>query len=554
MAAAVKPRVRVSTDGVVLGAYNDRGAYIPAGRSRRDAARHDIHEMAGWNPGVSWGGSDPLGDRNTILGRARDLDANNGWINAGLDRRVEAVIGESIQLSAQPAHQILGRDINWRMAWAADVQVRYRLWANDIERRCDARQRLTIGQIARLAYLGYIRDGEATAEIRDDTRGLTNTTNVLLLDPERVSQPDGSIEGPRLRGGIAYDVNGAPEGYWVRSRHPNDPSPQAEAFRWDYVPVRGPTGRARFLHVFNPRRAEQLRGISRLAEAMVPAKMVDRVDRAEVAAALKSAIFSFFIKSPGTTDDLAAMLAPSGSDSATEGWIDEYLGYRSKNRPVVDGAQVNVLYPGEDIVTPERSSPNTNYPEFVRFVLQKIAGSLGISYPQLSQDWEGINYSSARTLLNEMWRSFLQDRKFFCQSFLTPIYAAWLEVEVANGDVKVPGGPANFYRRKTANCMAEWIGPGKGSVDPNKEADAANKDTAAGRTSTIEHILERGRDPADVLAEEFAYQAMRGGMDLPPLNHNLKANDTAASSNGDGTGDPTEDEPTAPRGKQEQTQ
>lgn len=550
----MKPRIRVSTDGVVLGAYNGSGALVPISRARRDAARHDIHELAGWNPGVSWGGSDPLGDRNTILGRARDLDSNNGWINAGLDRRVEAVIGESIQLSAQPAHQVLGRDIQWRMAWAANTQVRYRVWANDIDRRCDARKRLSIGQIARLAYLGYIRDGEATAEIRDDDRGLPNTTNVLLIEPERVSHPQdrGLTESARLRNGIAYDENGAAEGYWVKSRHANDPNPEADRFRWDYVPARGPTGRARFIHVFSPRRAEQLRGISRLAEAMVPAKMVDRVDRAEVAAALKSAIFSLFIKSPGTTDDLAAMLAPAGSDSDSLGWVDEYLDYRKTNRPVVDGAQVNVLYPGEDVVTPERSSPNTNYPEFVRFVLQKIAGSLGISYPQLSQDWEGINYSSARTLLNEMWRSFLQDRTFFCQSFLTPIYAAWLEVEVALGEIKVPGGPANFYRYKTAICMAEWIGPGKGSVDPNKEADANNKDTAAGRVSTIECIRERGRDPDDVLAEELAYNAKREAMGLGELNHNLKANDTAAASQGDGTGDPTQDEPTGGRRSQQE--
>lgn len=53
-------------------------------------------------------------------------------------------------------------------------------------------------------------------------------------------------------------------------------------------------GRARFVHVFAPRRIEQNVGISKLAE---------------VNAALKSAIFSLFIKAPGTSDDVAAMLA-----------------------------------------------------------------------------------------------------------------------------------------------------------------------------------------------------------------------------------------------------
>lgn len=521
------------------------------GRDGRDAARRDISELRGWTPRVGWGGSMSTGDADLILGRARDLDENNGWINGGLDRRVESVIGGQIKLSAQPVYSLLGRDINWRMKWARSVQARFRVWANDIERRCDARQTLSFGAMAKLAYLTYIRDGECAAEIRDNDRGITNTTNVLLIAPERISHPTdrGLMEGPRLRRGIEYDANGAPIAYYISSRHPSDPSPTVERLSWDCVPARGPTGRAKFVHVFSPRRVEQMRGISRLAEAMVPSKMVDRVDRAEVAAALKSAIYSFFIKSPGTTDDLAEALAPGSEGAANDAWIEPYLDFRERSPVAVDNASVVQLFPGEDVVTPDRTSPNSNYPDFVRFVLQKIAGSMGLSYPQLSSDWSGINYSSARALLNEMWRSFLEDRHFFTQAFLTPFYAAWLEVEIANGDVKVPGGPAAFYRNKTAICMAEWIGPGRGTVDPLKEANGNNLDTAAGRTSTIEHILERGRDPDDVLAEEAFYEAARADMGLAPVNHNIKAATDAAEAEGagseedrDGDGQPNEDQ------------
>lgn len=512
-----------------MGMIGKMGAALTAARSamlgsnQRDAARRDISEMRGWSKRPGFAGTVSPGDIDLILGRARDLDENNGWINGGLDRRVEAVIGGRIQLSAQPVYSLLGRDINWRMDWSRKVQARFKVWANDIERRCDARQRLTFGAMAKLAYLTYLRDGEAAAEIRDDDRGLTNPTNVMLIEPERISTPDyrAHEEGPVLRNGVRMDANGAAIGYYVRSGHPDDPHAALSATRWDYIPARGGTGRAKFVHVFSPRRVEQMRGISRLAEAMVPSKMVDRIDRAELAAALKSAIYSFFIKSPGTTSDLEEALAP-GSEQAGDGWIDDYLDYRGRNPVMVDNASVVHLLPDEDVVQPNRNSPNSNYPDFVRFVLQKIASSMGLSYPQLSQDYAGINYSSARTLLNEIWRGLLEDRVFFTQAFLTPIYAAWLEWEVANGDIKIPGGPANFYRNKTAICFAEWIGPGRGSVDPNKEADAANKDTAAGRTSTIEHILERGRDPDDVLAEEAFYQAARGDMGLGPVNHNIK--------------------------------
>lgn len=510
------------------------------GNTRRDAGRSDIPETNGWRPMPGFAGADAYGERETILGRARDLDKNNGWINGGLDRRVESVIGGSIRLSAQPAIELLNRDYEWRMKWTGDVQARFKVWGNDIARRCDARQQLTFGQIAKLAYLTYIRDGECAAEIRDSRRGLPNTTNVLLFEAERISTPSGRAteEGPLLRNGIAFDVNGAATGYWVRLRHPSDYTGRPVLDSWQFVPRFGKTGRHKLLHVFSPRYAEQNRGVSRLAEAMVPARMMDRVDRAEVQAALKSAVLSFFIKSPGTVEELEQALAPTGKDElAGLTWLDDYLDYRTDHPVRMDGANIVHLLPEEDVVTPDRSSPNSNYPMFARFVLQKIAGSLGISYPQLSQDWSGINYSSARALLNELWRSFMEDRQFFTQAFCTPVYAAWLEVEVANGDVKIPGGPLNFYRSKTAITMAEWIGPGRGSVDPLKEANAANLDTAAGRTSTVAQILESGRDPSDVLAEETWYLDERVRRGLAEPNHNVKADVPSQDEGGAMAGD-----------------
>jgi len=529
--------------------------FFPGGGQRRDAARHDLTEFSGWAPGMRFAGASRDYGLDTILGRSRDLDENNGWINAGLDRRVESVIGVNIRLSAQPKYELLGRDYAWRMKWTGITQARFDVWGNDIEHRNDAQQRLTFGAQARLAYLGYVRDGEACAEVRDDARGLANTTNLLLIEPERVGTPPllkGS-EGPLLRDGIAFDANGAMTGAWVASRHPGDTTATRDKERYTFIPVRGKTGRAKFIHVFNPRRVEQNRGISRLAEIMVPAKMIDRVDRAEVNAALKSALFSIFIESAGSPEDIGDMLAPAADDDDLDPWLAAYINYRGEHPARVDGAQVNQLFPGEKVHTPAATHPNSNYPDFIRFVLQKIAGSLGISYPQLSQDWSGINYSSARALLNELWRSFMEDRWFFTQHFLTPIYAAWLEVEVANGDVKVPGGPANFYRNKTALCMAEWIGPGRGSVDPLKEANANNLDTAAGRMSTVEAILERGRDPEDVLAEEQYYQDRRKARGLDPINHNLKAA-TAATEDAaqeDAVGDNATPEPPARNRQQE---
>lgn len=519
---------------------------------KRDAARHDLSEMSGWRPNTRFAGSYDYTDAATIRNRARSLDEDNGWINAGLDRRVESVIGARIRLSAQPKHELLNRDYEWRMNWTGLVQARWDVWANDIEHRNDSRKRLSFGAQAKLAYLSYVRDGAAAAEIRDNKRGLSNTTNVLLIEPERVSHPQdrGLMESPTLRNGFAYDENGAAVGAYVRSSHEADPHAGFGSARWDYVPMRGPTGRAKFIYCFSPRRVEQDRGISKLAEVMVPAKMLDRVDRAKVNEALKASLLSVFIESPGTTDDIEGMLAPAEDSAGLDPWIEAYIGMRERSPVFIDGAQLNHLLPGEKPHQLETDS-DASYADFAGFILRKIAGSLGVAPPQLSGDWVGINYSSARAMLNELWRSFLEDRAYFTQHFLTPIYAAWLEVEVANGDVKVPGGPLAFYKNKTAICMCDWIGPGRGSIDPIKEANANNLDEAAGRKSTVQSILENGRDPVDVLQEQVWYDNLRESMGLDPANRNVKADaataDGADSASGateedrDGDGKPLED-------------
>ena len=503
---------------------------------RYDGERLDLPETRGWNVRPGFAGSRNAYSGETVLGRARDLDRNNAWINGGLDRRVEAVVGGSIRLLAQPVAELLNRDFDWRMKWTADVQSRFRVWANDINFRCDARQKLHFGQIVRLAYLSYIRDGECAAEVRQDFRGLKNPINLLLFEAERISTPQDQavMESPLLRDGIVFNPGGAAIGYWIRTRHPADPVPRTGMERWEYVPRFGKTGTAKLIHVFNPRYAEQNRGISRLVEAMIPATMLDRVDRAEVQAALKSAVLSFFIKSAGTPEDVAAMFS-APVDPTSSDYIDQYLDYRSDNPIQIDGADVHQLFPGEDAITPDANHPNSNYAIFAKYVLQKVASAIGVSYPQLSQDWAGINYSSARALLNELWRSFLQDRDYFTGQFCTPVYAAWLEWEVANGDVKVPGGPANFYRQMSAICMASWIGPGRGSVDPLKEANANNLDTAAGRKSTPQLILEDGRDPEDVLSEEAWWNDQRIARGLGTPNYNVKAD--AAGADEDGSSD-----------------
>jgi lambda family phage portal protein len=515
---------------------------VGLGQQGYEGGRSNTQEMVGWRPRTTFFDNEYASTGGTIAGRAQDLDNNNAWINGGLDRRVESVIGGRIRLSAQPMHTVLGQDHAWRMEWAANTQAKWNIWASDVHRRCDARKKLNFGAQVRLAYLHYCRDGEICAEIRMNSRGSRFNTNVMLLDSERLSNPAGRPNDKYLRNGVEFDVNGAPVAYHIRKRHPLDPSPDFDGDQWVRIPAFTRSGKPKMIHVFNPRRIEQSRGVSKLVEAMVPAKMLDRVDRAEVQASLLSALLSFFVESPAPTSDVEEMLAPGSSttDSSMAAYYSELLEFRNKSPLSMPNVQIGHLFPGEKVTSPQSNHPNTNYPEFQKFALQKIAGSIGVSYPQLSQNWSDINYSSARALLNEMWRSFMQDRDYFTQAFCTPIYAAWMEEAVALGEIEVPGGAEKFYSLKTELTMCEWIGPSRGSIDPLKEANANNLDTAAGRKSTVEDILERNREPLDLLSEEAWYLRQRELMGLSMPNHNTKASAEGDAEGGSSGADPAD--------------
>ncbi len=502
-----------------------------------DAGRQDAQEMAGWNPVRAHMDQVFAGQGRTIVDRAEDLDRNSAWINGALDRSVEAVIGNGLQPWPTPIYDALGKDMAWSAGFARKTRARYRVWAEDPFFRCDAKMRFSMGTLTRIAYLNFRRGGEALAEIRIDERGASNPVNLLLLDPKRLKNPIGKSDtDPLFRNGIEMTIRGVPVAGHVLKRHPDDAAPGYDALQTERIPFRGATGTPKLIHVINPRYVEQSRGFSQLAEAMLPAKMLERYDRAEINAALIQAIMAFFIESPGTPEDVADAVAPTGA--GTDNALAAYVDYREKNplRAIGD-AFVRQLLPDEKVHTIQPTHPNANYPEFQKAQLAKIAVTQGLSYAQISGNWSDINYSSARAMLNEIWRSVEQEREYFAAHFMQPLFVGWMELEIAQGTLSIPGRTARFYRDISALTNTTWMGPSRGTVDPMKEASARNLEEAAMRKSPIEHILEDGRDPFEVLDQIKLFRDAIEERDLDPPDYNTKG--AAADAGEDGGGGST---------------
>lgn len=469
-----------------------------------DAGSYATREMTDWHPSLLSADDEVLDTRDLLVARARDLYRNHPVIHGAVNKIADAVIGSRVMLDAKPMHDLLGKDIEWSLDWSLSTEAEFKVFAYS-GTSCDVRGEATFGQIMRTALISRIVDGEAFLLIRNKARRARYTTCIELIDSDRVSNPNGTPDGRVLDngntiyGGIEYDRDGAPVAYYIRVKHPAQLNTQGNTFRWTRVARYSSTGKPQMIHTYRQHRANQKRGVSALAPIIKRTRMNDRYDVAELEAALFDAVNAGYVRSPMPSSDVAAAMAPSGSAS-DKGWsLEKQVAFRKENKVRLEGTRMTHLLPGEEMQFKQPARPAGNYPPFKAAGQQDMSAGLGLSYPQLSEDWAGINYSSARTLLNEKWRGFESMGEEFTAQTCSPIYLAWLEEAVAVGTVKVPGGAGRFYDRRELIGYASWLRPGRGKIDPLKEENASDIAVHSGRSNNAIECANNGLDLFEVL-------------------------------------------------------
>jgi capsid protein len=78
-----------------------------------------------------------------------------------------------------------------------------------------------------------------------------------------------------------------------------------------------------------------------------------------------------------------------------------------------------------------------------------------------------------------------------------PVYELWLEEAINKGIVDAP----DFYERRAAWTRCKWIGPGRGWVDPVKEAKAAQLRMQIGLSTLEDECASQGLDWEEVLEQ-----------------------------------------------------
>jgi lambda family phage portal protein len=453
------------------------------------------------------------GNMRLLRARARELSRNNPVAKSYIKILLSNVIGEK---GIAYRSLVRNNDQMLNQAFNAKIEKAWTEWSK--KGNCTVDRRFSLRQIQNLIVKTLATDGEVFIRM---VPGFANKYRFALqmIDADQVDHlfnRHQSENENEIRLGIEVDEWGAPVAYYVNKQHPSD---LGGSLLRERVPAEF------IIHLFDPERVNQTRGVTWFHPCMVEMRMLGGYVEAELVAARAGAAKMGFLK----YTDASAFETPN---------LDAK--YRIEANPGV----IEQLPPGVDFQQWNPDHPANAFPQFVKAMLRFIASSLGVSYNALASDLEGVNYSSMRSGLlieRDQWR--------ICQSlvketFLQPIFEAWISMALLSGALVLDSrDPSRF-------TAGQWEARGWQWVDPLKDVQASILGINAGLTSRSECIAEGGGDAEDVfeqlaeekkLAESFGLDFSMDGK-APTVNKGpnqpVEAEDDDSDANPKGTDKP----------------
>lgn len=478
--------------------------------------------LGAWQAALRSADRDWLPHRNGVTARVGDTIRNNVLGQSAVARRKNAAVGRGWKVKFRPNWRALGITREAARELGAVMTTEFHLYANSHAFMSDAERRMTFGQQLRLCA-GHIagRDGEAVGLTQwaddEDTR---YKTRLKIVDPDRLSNPNGKPNTDNLKGGVETNLRDVPIRYWFREKHPADFG-YRDAFAWKAFDRWTEWGRPQVLHAFEVERAGQTRGVSRFVAALKSFRAFDRYTNATIEAATLNALIIGYMKSNG--GPAAAGENFEAKDIKDfEAWRQAH--YRDEPVNLAGGAKMPVIPYGDEIKLETASRDVGSFDAFARAIIRLIAAGLGVTYEELSMDYSQTNYSSARAALLHAWAETQALMGLLEDQIVRPFCVAWLEEAFDRGYVVAPEGAPDFYDAVDAYAQIHCIGPGRGFIDPTKEIDAAAARVELGISTLEREAEEQGEDYEDIQEQRALENAQADALGLPRphagLGHN----------------------------------
>ena len=407
-----------------------------------------------------------------LRSRAREQSQNNDHVKHFISLLVANVIGpQGITLQAKPRLKSGQPDV--RGADAVEAA-----WL-DWQRRgtCDATGTLSWRDVCRIVMACMVRDGEAL--LRKLPGYGPGGFAVQLIDPETLDlryNEDRKTTVVRL--GVELDAWRRPVAYWLRS----EPGANMQSYETsERVRIQA----SEIVHAYLPEWVWQTRGVPWIATALTRLHHLSEYEEAELVAARAGA------EKPGHYKKTMDAGGSVGTDKDLEGQlIDD-----------VRKGEYGILPPGWDFQLDNPTHPTQQFPDFVQAILRGISSGLGVNYNTLSNDLEGVNYTSLRHGALTERAIYMMVQEWYIESVQDVVYRAWLDNALRLGMITSITGATVPYDRLPELRRAHWQARRWAWVDPLKDIQAAKEAITLRTRSVSEIIREQGREPEEVWKE-----------------------------------------------------
>ncbi|MBZ5700262.1 MAG: phage portal protein [Acidobacteriia bacterium] len=452
------------------------------------------------------------GNMRLLRARARELSRNNAVAKSYLKILTSNVLGEKgIGYQAQ----VRNNDKTLNAAFNQKIEDAWTEWGK--KGNCTADGKLSFRAVQNLVLKNIATDGEVFVR---SIRGFNNKHRfaLQLIDADQVDHLFSRFASKtenEIRMGIEVDEWGRPVAYHVNLKHPSD---LGGSLLRERIPA------DQILHLYDPERINQTRGITWFHPCMVEMRMLGGYVEAELVAARTGAAKMGFLE----YTDPSQFVEPNPDAK-----------YRIEAQPGV----IETLPPGMKFSQWNPDHPASAFPMFVKAMLRFVASSMGVSYNALASDLEGVNYSSMRSGLlieRDQWKMLQSLMK---EQMLQPIFEQWMSMALLSGSLVLDSrDPSRFLAGK-------WEPRGWVWVDPLKDVQAGILAIGAGLTSRDALISEQGGDVEEVfealseekqLAEEYGLEltiaAKAPTVDKGPKDITTEEDegDDAAANDGEG--------------------
>lgn len=338
--------------------------------------------------------------------------------------------------------------------------------------------------------------------------------SLQILDPDLLNHMYSRLPSPET--GNNSIVMGVEIDQWDRPVAYHFTTPAAARNTWPVGPI-VIIPAADIIHLYDPERANQTRGIPWIACSMWMMSMLGHYWEAEVASARHESERIGILKSPeGVLDEDGVQ-----RDEANGNYLpnpQDVAALMPNDSPI----KYQGLPAGVDVDFPNLQHPNQAFEHFSAAMLKGISAGVGLGYASLSNDLTQVSFSSIRQGVIEDREYYQELQQYLIETLCDRAFDTWGLFAVAKGRLKMPSGTGldDFLAHKFIPRGWEW-------VDPKSDLLANVGAVDAALTTRTRVCAEQGEEFAEVAAELAAEQQLLKdlGVTLGPPPVSLKAAD-----------------------------